>query len=300
MKHKKWILGIILLLICILFAYTTYTTWLTYEGFSGCPTGTKNVGGYCVCSSPDQKQDPKSGNCVCSNAHYVVSNMSNSETYNTPICIPNVITANAPVRNDNTCSDGRQTYTFDRFARAVYADMSKPVNIKYGACTYESSNNNVKYNLLSNYFDTTNLCLEACPSNFSLSPTDNTLCIANSCLNTTDLSYNIIDSWRQVCGPLYKTQLQFTSTLNSVSSVTGSLNIQYQTASNDVGLLSNGMYVSGAPNASIRDLRFPAIQSNYMNMANIISDTNKNYKSLNATKSNFDSYYYSFLCDRYY
>ena len=307
MKNKKWILGIILILICILLAWTR---WTTYEGFKTCYGGQHSVNGVCVCpdgqklnaasnlcicSDPNQYMKPYTTTCVCSNPNFIVSNLSNT-------CIPNIVVTNSPVRNDNTCSDKKQRNMYDRFDDAIWADMTR-VNTSNTACAYESSNSGLHYDITT-YMDNSNLCLPKCPSNYTVYDKDITMCIATSCMNTPDLSSNILNSWRQVCGPLYKTQLDFTSTLQSVSSVTGTLNEQYGTATINVQTLSNNMFMTSntASDASkqVRTTQWTPILSNYYTLHDSVNVANSNYAGMLSTKSEFGTYYSSFLCDRYY
>lgn len=313
MKNKKYILRIILILICILFAWTTYTSWFPstyYEGFITCYGGQRSVNGVCVCpegqklnaasnlcicSDPNQYMKSNSTTCVCIDPTYIVSNLSNT-------CIPNVVVANSPVRNDNTCSDKNQKNYYDRFDDAIWADITR-VHPGILPCAYESSNSGLSYDVTT-YMGKSNLCLPKCPSNYTIYDKDNTLCIATSCMNTPDLSSNILNSWRQVCGPLYKTQVNFTSTLQSVSSVTGALNEQYGTATINVQTLSNNMFMTAntASDASkvVRSNQWTPILSNYYTLLDTVTAANSNYAGMQITKSQFDTYYSSFLCDRYY
>jgi hypothetical protein len=263
---RNWILGIILFLLVIGIFYLWNTQEaLNNEGFSDCADG------------------------------LIKNDQSN--------CVPHIAPANAPLRIDNTCPDPNQSSVYDRFAQGVWADMSQPMNKDKGACKYEQQTapSGITYSNYT-YKGNPNVCLPDCPSNYLPSSNDFTLCIAQACYNTEDLSSNILASWRQNCGPMYKTQLDFTSTLRSVSTVTGAINNQFAIASNNINYLSNGAYsvnVIDASNKLNRDNDFPNILSNYYNIQTLTNQTNAKYNALLASKSNFDINYYAFQCDLY-
>ena len=292
MKEKYWILGVIILIIFLLLLCIKSTK----EGF--CDPGYNLT---------------KNGQCVdCRN----VKGTTFSLNYGTNGgCAPIPITINSPLRQDNTCSDPNQIAIYDRFAGAVFADMTKPDNIKSTSspnnkpCDYENKKNlksslsNIQYDLLDTPYmgiSNINICLPKCTSfkGYTQSANDITLCLGDTCHNTPDLSNNILDSWYQVCGPLMKTSLMYTSTLNSISSITSTMNSATYMATSNINVLSNKIYNS-ALNTSIRNIFFPPILANYNSLVNLTANIGSNYNLLQTDKNMFDSNYYSLLCDRY-
>lgn len=291
MKEKYWILGVIILIIFLLLLCINSTK----EGFS-CPSGANlaNDGTTCV--------DCRTVKGTIFSSHYGTNGG----------CVPIPITINSPLRVDNTCSDPNQSVVYDRFAGAVYADMTKTDNqVANGGtpCSYENKQNlktslsNIQYDLLPSPYmgiSNINLCLPKCTSfkGYTQSPDDFTLCLGDTCHNTPDLSNNILDSWYQVCGPLTKTELMYRSTLNSVSSITSTMNAATFFASSNINTLSNKIY-SSSKNTNIRDIFFPPILSNYTSLLNLTNTIDSNYNLLQTDKNMFDTNYYSLLCDRY-
>ena len=286
MKEKYWILGVIILIIFLLLLCINSTK----EGFS-CPSGTylANDGSVCV--------DCRTVKGTIFSSHYGTNGG----------CAPIPITINSPLRIDNTCSDPNQTAVYDRFAGAVYADMTKTLNnVANGGtpCSYENTlNSNIQYDLLPNPYmgiSNINLCLPKCTTfkGYIQSPNDFTLCLGSTCHNTPDLSNNILDSWYQVCGPLTKTELMYTSTLNSISSITSTMNAATFMATSNINVLSNKIY-SSSKNTNVRDIFYPPILSNQTSLYNLTASIDSNYNLLQTDKNMFDSNYYSLLCDRY-
>ena len=292
---RNWILGIILflLVICILYLWNTNEGFFDTEvaaQYRGCPNPifTRNSAGVCI-APPLAKADN-----TCDDPKL----LANDHGY----CVPKIKPSNGPLRIDNTCPDPDQSSVYDRFAQGVWADMTQSKN-KDNVCSYEQQTapTNITYKPYV-YKGNSNVCLPDCPLNFIPYVNDFTLCIAQECYNTIDLSSNILTSWRQNCGPMYKTQINFTSTLNSVSSVTASINNQFLLAQSNINTLSNGIYattMNDVSNVSSRNKFYPNIISNYYNIQNLKSQTNQKYNSMLATKSNFDSNYYTFQCDLY-
>ena len=203
---------------------------------------------------------------------------------------PKPITADSPVRVDFSCADSDQKNIFDRFDYVQDA--------KSNICP---SN----YTKLANYFGLTNVCLPNCPPGYSISPIDNTLCIANSCHNSADLSYNIIDSWNKTCSVLYQQQYRLTSTIASISTVTNSFKSQTGTINteyNDLNTSLQGVNCSLPGNTNkcqIRDRHMANIRNKYNTIMDITSNINYNYNFLSNRKSSYDRVYYDLLCDRY-
>ena len=205
--------------------------------------------------------------------------------------LPKPVTGDSPVRVDFSCADSDQQNVFDRFNYAQDAKSN-------GICP---SN----YTKLANYFGLTNLCLPNCPPGYTISPVDNTLCIANSCRNSADLSYNIIDSWNRTCSVIYQQQYRLTSTLASISTVTDSFRKQSGSVKSTYNDLNNSLQgidcsLPGNPHKCIiRNRHMSNIDSTYNTLMNITSNINYNYNYLSNRKSSYDSVYYDLLCDRY-
>jgi hypothetical protein len=132
--------------------------------------------------------------------------------------LPKPITQNSPVRVDFSCPDGDQKNIFDRFDYVQTASSN--------LCPSD-------YTKINNYFGLSNICLPNCPSGYTLSAVDNTLCVANICHNTADLSANILGSWYNTCSVIYKNQYNLTSTIASISTVTRNFNDQSRTINNE-------------------------------------------------------------------
>lgn len=205
--------------------------------------------------------------------------------------LPKPVVTNTPVRVDFTCPSSDQKNIFDRFDNAVKAVSN--------VCPFN-------YTKINNYFGLSNLCLPNCPRGYTISSNDNTLCIANVCYNTVDLSENILNSWRNTCSVLYQNQYRFTSTLASISTVTNSFNDQFRTINNnytDLNTTLNRLNCSASPNnqakCAIRDRHMRDISSNYTILNSLTQDINYNYNYLSNRKNVYDRVYYDLLCDRY-
>lgn len=292
MKNKIWILGVIILTIFLLLCLIYYIN--TEEGFTSVT---------CLTGQASTDENP----CVCPSG--LTFNASN-------ICVTAITTSNSALRQNYTCSDPNQTYMYDRFSRAVISDMTNGCNWSGGAagagtaapCRYENSLSNLgpgqTYELCNSWITgIQNLCLPTCPTGFTYYSKDSTLCMptSNNCTNTADLSSNILQSWNQVCGPLMRMELNLTSTLTSISSVTSTLNAQYIFAQSNINKLSNYSYTSGHSNTFItsRDAYFPALLSSFNILSNVNNSTTSNYNLLNSAKIGYDNLYYSLHCDTY-
>jgi hypothetical protein len=174
-----------------------------------------------------------------------------------------------------------------------------------GLCAPASKKNDIEYEYINNYFYMSNICLPKCMDGYMPYPADTTLCIAsnNVCYNTADLSSNILDSWRQTCGPIKRTELNLTSTINSISTVKVLMNSNTTDIGTMLRSLSNSVFYpsSGTPatNISIRNLRYPYVLSNYLDAYAINSNVDFNYNTLRTKKSAFDTIYNDFLCSNY-
>ena len=217
---------------------------------------------------------------------------------------------NSPVRQDGSCSDPDQTNTYDRFDGVVFADMNIPVPFSFVdadssyQCGTAKKRTGVNYEFRSNYFEMSNICLPLCIDGYTINPNDTTLCIASNsvCYNTPDLSSNILDSWRETCGIMKKTQLNLTSTIASISNVKDTVNSNTYSMYTMLHGLSNKAFhpTHATSNAiGVRNLRYPYLVSNYLDAYSMNSNVDFNYESLNTKKASFDTIYNSFLCDEY-
>lgn len=216
---------------------------------------------------------------------------TNNLYYENFTSLPKPITADSPVRVDFSCADSDQKNIFDRFDYVQDAKSN-------GACP---SN----YTKLANYFGLTNVCLPNCPPGYTVSPVDNTLCIANSCHNSPDLSYNIIGSWNKTCSVLYQQQYRLTSTLASISTVTDSFRKQTNIVNTEYNDLNNtlegncSLPWANTSKCQIGERNMVKIRNNYNTIMDITSNINFNYNYLKNRKTSYDSVYYDLLCDRY-
>lgn len=203
--------------------------------------------------------------------------------------LPKPVTTDSPVRSDFSCADSDQKNIFDRF------DYVKNKKLD-GSCPSD-------YVGIDNYFGLSNLCLPNCPSGYTLSPVDNTLCIANVCHNSPDLSGNIRGSWFNTCSVIYKQQYNLTSTIASISTVTRNFKDQFNSVNFSYGDLRtslNNYNCSQDPaKCAIRDRNMNNITSNYTNLYNLTSNISYNYNYLSNRKAAYDKVYYDLLCDRY-
>ena len=195
-----------------------------------------------------------------------------------------------PIRSDGSCSDPNMLNMFDRFH---YADVyNTNINGPTGC-----PDNYVQYN----YFGNSNICLPNCPLNYSIYPIDDTYCVATQCYVAGDLSGNIRESWNEVCSVLYRTDLILNSTIASISSVTNTVNIQYNTINSNFIPFSNHLYTSGVDSnkLAIRDVNFPNILSNYNDIYSYQNVIQSNYLNLKDKKTVFDTLYTGFNCSNY-
>ena len=204
--------------------------------------------------------------------------------------LPKPVTQDSPVRVDFSCPDGDQKNIFDRFDYV------------------QTANSNIcpsNYTKINNYFGLSNVCLPNCPSGYTLSAIDNTLCVANVCHNTADLSANILGSWYKTCSVIYKNQYNLTSTIASISTVTRNFNDQSRTINNEYTDLNTKLTnincsIPGNPaKCLIRDRHMINIGSNYNTIMDITTNINYNYNYLSNRKSSYDAVYSDLLCDRY-
>lgn len=202
---------------------------------------------------------------------------------------PRVI--NSSIRVDNTCSDPKQTNVFDRF-QYVQPSVSN-------SCT-----NYINYIQYSGFpFDVQTVCLPICDplKGWYEYPSDRTYCVRSNCINTIDLSGQIKASWTNVCGPIAKQNYTLTSTLQSISSVSHTFNSQFRDVQSNYVNLYNTMYSYNCSlnpnNCTIRDIRFPALTSNYETLNTLRTNINSNANQLSNKIRPLKQVYNEFGCD---
>ena len=152
---------------------------------------------------------------------------------------------------------------------------------------------------------TEKICLAACPSNYTVSTSDETECVRedNKCIYTADLSANISDSWLRTCAMIYKNSTNLTSTIGSISSVVSTFTFQTNFLSNDYRILSNDLYRPGASYSPAllnnRNNNFSNITNRYDAVQNLQNIINSRYNTLKADKIRFDTLYNQFGCSNY-
>jgi len=152
---------------------------------------------------------------------------------------------------------------------------------------------------------TEKICLALCPSNYTVSSSDQTECVRtdNLCTYTADLSANISDSWLRTCAMIYKNNTNLTSTIGSISSVVSTFTFQTNFLSNDYRILSNDLYRAGAAftteRLNNRNNNFSNITNRYDAVQNLQNIINSRYNSLKADKIRFDTLYNQFGCSNY-
>lgn len=219
--------------------------------------------------------------------------LSYNTYYENFVSLPRPKTEDSPVRVDFSCADNDQKNIFDRFNFAQRTDINNRCPPNYAK--------------INNYFGLSNLCLPNCPSGYFESSIDMTLCVANSCRNTPDLSANIQGSWYNTCSVLYQQQYRLTSTITSISNVMRSINTQtniVDTEYTDLNNTLNNFDCLFPVGANIRrcnaiDQNKRNIDSNYNSIMNIRNNVNLNYNFLTNQKNRYDAVYYDLLCDRY-
>ena len=205
----------------------------------------------------------------------------------------------SPVRQDGTCSDPDQKSILDRFDYTVPFDANgncpEIPGLKdtfYQRCNYNGQSN----------------CIVPCISSdgWTTYSNDRSLCVRidGYCKGTEDLSNNVFDSWARNCSVVYKQYWNLTSTIRSISSVTGTINEQFVFVDSNMNYLSNGVYsnydcLANSNKCAIRDLRYPAILSNYNTLNSIKNVVNRNYIDLSNKHAIFSNVYSSFSCDQY-
>jgi hypothetical protein len=157
------------------------------------------------------------------------------------------------------------------------------------------------------------VCLPECPSNYTMSSSDRSICIRNdnTCTYTADLSANIQNSWYKTCSALYKQNINITSTINSISTVVSTFSQQTSTVQSNYILLNQELatYVTTNSGSTVPSIvsnvtnynnNFNNIKNNYSNLySNIQSNISQRYNTLKADKLRFDTLFNSFNCSNF-
>jgi len=192
------------------------------------------------------------------------------------------------VRANNTCSDPEMTYMYDNY------DYATPW-----------SSNGCPSNTFSNNYFGTPYCLPQCVSGYTPYANDNTYCVntSNVCILSSDLNSTIQTSWTQVCGPLYRTNVNIMSTLGSISTVVNTIDSQFIMAQSNYLTLSNYVdnYTGGLPiQTSLRSQIFDTIiKSNYSDLINLKSNVDSNFIAMSNKKDRFNYIFNAFDCGNY-
>lgn len=194
------------------------------------------------------------------------------------------------VRQNITCSDPDMEYIYDRFDKAI---------IKKSGEACDTS----KY-ILSNYFGI-DYCMPKCKTGYTPFSNDNSFCVRTDgkCQLSSDLSNTIESSWAQVCGPLYKTNINIRSTIGSISTVISTINNQYNTIGSNFYTFSNHITDYTGTNPTQILLRTNVfntnVVSNYLDLTTLKNTIQSNYTMMSNKKDRFDSIYNSFDCGNY-
>lgn len=192
------------------------------------------------------------------------------------------------VRENNTCSDPEMKYIYDRFPRATIKAQ--------GPCESGFT--------VSNYFGLS-YCMPNCENGYTPFSNDTTYCVRTDgkCQLSKDLSNTIQGNWAQVCGPLYKTNINLLSTMGSISTVISTINNQYNSANSNYLSLSTDInrYTGNEPTRTLlRNSVFnTVVRSNYTDLRNLRETINSNFIVMSNTKDRFNLVYNSFDCANY-
>jgi hypothetical protein len=193
------------------------------------------------------------------------------------------------VRENNTCSDPDMEYIYDRFDRATIKDPTKACDTGFST---------------SNYFGLT-YCLPNCRTGYTPFSNDTSFCIRTDgkCSLSKDLSNTIETNWAQVCGPLYKTNINLLSTMGSISTVISTINNQYTTVNTNYlsfSNLINSYSGSDSTRLMLRNNVFnTVVTSNYLDLTNLRENINSNFIMMSNKKDRFNLIYNSFDCANY-
>lgn len=233
------------------------------------------------------------------------NNLSNSTGNQTP---PTLDTANPDY--NTKCIGGTDT-TNDTYGTKIFVDTGNPALKTTGSYWYD---NGTPYNLVDMYCckgqmyqvpgTSQSNCLPLCPSNYTMDPIDNTICVRNdsNCVYTADLSANISQNWLNTCAMIYKQNIDITSTIQSISSVVSTFGMQTSNINSDYNNLSHKLYNTTTTNSSYltnRDNNFHNITDTYNTVTGIQGTINGTYNDLKAKKATFDTLYNQFACSNY-
>lgn len=161
--------------------------------------------------------------------------------------------------------------------------------------------------------DENKVCLPSCPSNYTKSSSDYSVCIRNdsNCVYTEDLCGNIQNNWFKTCATLYRQNANITSTINSISNVVSTFTKQTNTVHTNYQLLNTQIsnYVrsnigSTDPNVLSRinnsNSNFSNIRNSYSNLySNIQLNITSRYNTLKADKLRFDTLFNNLACSNF-
>lgn len=193
------------------------------------------------------------------------------------------------VRQNTTCSDPDMQYIYDRFDTAYIKKANE-------ACATNF--------IQSNYFGIV-YCIPNCKSGYTPFSNDNSFCVRTDgkCQLSKDLSNTIQSSWAQVCGPLYKTNVNILSTMGSISTVISTINNQYNTIGTNFISYSNTLQSYSGNDSTKqmlkRDVFDTIVLSNYLDLTTLKNTIQSNYIEMSNKKNRFDSIYNSFDCGNY-
>lgn len=250
--------------------------------------------------------------------------------YNPPTVIP------SKVRADLTCSDPNQSAVYDRFDNAGMTTLAMGVDLvemlTLTKCTginppgdglgfrvFQDTGIPFRgggYNLSNVYCckgemvqptgtvgENNKVCLPFCPSNYTKSPQDETICIRNdnNCVYTYDLSANIQNNWFKTCAALYKENTILISTIQSISTVVSTFSIQSSTVQSNYTLLNtqlSGYTIDDDKKARYQN-NFNTITNDYNSVFNHQIDITNKYNILQADKVKFDTLFNNLGCSNY-
>ena len=193
------------------------------------------------------------------------------------------------VRQNITCSDPDMEYIYDRFDKAIIKKSGE-------ACPTDF--------ILSNYFGI-DYCMPKCKTGYKTFSNDASFCVRTDgkCQLSKDLSNTIQSSWAQVCGPLYKTNVNILSTMGSISTVISTINTQYNTIGSNFITYSNTLQTYSGNDSTKqmlkRDVFDTIVLSNYLDLTTLKNTIHSNYSMMSNKKDRFDSIYNSFDCGNY-
>jgi len=161
--------------------------------------------------------------------------------------------------------------------------------------------------------DENKVCLPACPSNYTKSSSDYSVCIRNdsNCIYTPDLSENIQGNWFITCAALYKQNVNITSTINSISNVVSTFSKHTSTVRSNYNLLNTQLNSYITTNSLSTDntiiskrnnytTNFGDITNSYSNLySNIQSNISDRYNTLQSDKLRFDTLFNKLGCSNF-